>query len=167
MVNSFKVEVELKYIEILAQLRVDNFIQFEEPETEPLDLSMSKMCGGKIELPDVSIPEVSEGETELSEINQEDTRSLNIPIQEAGREQTSMDIYRRKSGLREKTTHTTAKQFKCEKEDFVALPNTHVMNHPGKKPYYCPKYGNNFIRSSSLNAHKKILCDSCPIEDSH
>uniref|UniRef100_A0A1I7V9K6 Zinc finger protein n=1 Tax=Loa loa TaxID=7209 RepID=A0A1I7V9K6_LOALO len=184
MVNSFKVEeVELKYTEILAQLRVDNFIQFKEPETEPLDLSMSRVCGGRIEPSDVSIPEVSEGEIEPSEINQENTRLLNIPIQEAGRKQISIgdmpkkfwskryqnetsNIQTFKRKHPENTTHTSAKQFKCEKEDFVALPNTYVMNHTDKKSYCCPKCGRNFTPLSVLNEHMKIhtgkKSHSCP-----
>uniref|UniRef100_A0A1I7V9L8 C2H2-type domain-containing protein n=1 Tax=Loa loa TaxID=7209 RepID=A0A1I7V9L8_LOALO len=131
MVNSFKVEeVELKYTEILAQLRVDNFIQFKEPETEPLDLSMSRVCGGRIEPSDVSIPEL---------------RYQN--------ETSNIQTFKRKHPGN--TTHTSAKQFKCEKEDFVALPNTYVMNHTDKKMYCCPKCGKNFTRSSVLNEHMK------------
>uniref|UniRef100_A0A1I7V9L1 Zinc finger protein n=2 Tax=Loa loa TaxID=7209 RepID=A0A1I7V9L1_LOALO len=142
---------------------IDNFLYF----------GLSRNWNSRHELPDVSIPEVIEGEIELSEINQEGTRSLNTPIQEASREQTSIGHMPKKIWLKrhqnetpniqtfkkkhpENTTHTYEKRFKCEKEDFVALPNTYVMNHTDKKPYYCPKCGKNFIWSSSLNVHKKI-----------
>ncbi|EFO12777.1 hypothetical protein LOAG_15755, partial [Loa loa] len=152
MVNSFKVEeVELKYTEILAQLRVDNFIQFKEPETEPLDLSMSRVCGGRIEPSDVSIPEVRDMPKKFwSKRYQNETSNI--------------QTFKRKHP--ENTTHTSAKQFKCEKEDFVALPNTYVMNHTDKKSYCCPKCGRNFTPLSVLNEHMKIhtgkKSHSCP-----
>ncbi|EJD73271.1 hypothetical protein LOAG_19313, partial [Loa loa] len=61
------------------------------PQTEPLDLTMSRVCGGRIEPPDASIAETSGGQAELSETDQEDAaRSLNLPIQEASREQTGV-----------------------------------------------------------------------------
>uniref|UniRef100_A0A1I7W5P9 C2H2-type domain-containing protein n=1 Tax=Loa loa TaxID=7209 RepID=A0A1I7W5P9_LOALO len=148
----------------------------KELQTEPLDLTISRVCGGRIEPPDASIAETSGGQAELSETDQEDAaRSLNLPIQEASREQTGVgdmpkkiwfmkyqneasnnQILRRKHP--EKTIHTGEKRFKCEmsKKDFDVPSSIYMMNHTGEKQYSCPQYGKNFTHTTSLNAHKKI-----------
>uniref|UniRef100_A0A1I7VZ67 Uncharacterized protein n=1 Tax=Loa loa TaxID=7209 RepID=A0A1I7VZ67_LOALO len=73
----------MKYIKTLAQLKIG-------PQTEPLDLSISRVSGKRIEPSDVSVPEVSGEQVELSETDENDARPLNLPIQEAGEEQTSI-----------------------------------------------------------------------------
>uniref|UniRef100_A0A1I7W1K4 Uncharacterized protein n=1 Tax=Loa loa TaxID=7209 RepID=A0A1I7W1K4_LOALO len=56
-----------------------------EPQKEPLDLSMSGMYERQIGPSDLSAPEVSKGKVELNEINENDASSLNLPIQEVRR----------------------------------------------------------------------------------
>ncbi|EJD73839.1 hypothetical protein LOAG_18769, partial [Loa loa] len=50
-----------------------------ELQTEPLDLTISRVCGGRIEPPDASIAETSGGQAELSETDQEDAASIQQP----------------------------------------------------------------------------------------
>uniref|UniRef100_A0A1I7W5Q7 C2H2-type domain-containing protein n=1 Tax=Loa loa TaxID=7209 RepID=A0A1I7W5Q7_LOALO len=130
-------------------------VQYEkEPQTEPLDLTMSKMCGGRIEPPDASIVEASGRQAD-----HEDARSLNIPIQEASREQTAVGDMPKKIWLMRKhsqnATQTGKKRLKCEisKKDFVAPPSTHTMNHANEKPFPCSECNMSFIWPSHLNRY--------------
>ncbi|EFO13264.2 hypothetical protein LOAG_15266, partial [Loa loa] len=146
-----------------------------ELQTEPLDLTISRVCGGRIELPDASIAEVSGGQAELSETDHEDARSLNLVIQEASREQTGVRDMPKKIWLKryeneasnnqilkrkhpENTTHTGEKLLKCEisKKDFVASPSTHTMNHTSEKPFFCSECNTSFSWLSYLDRHMKI-----------
>ncbi|EJD75152.1 zinc finger protein [Loa loa] len=147
---------------------------FEEPQTEPLDLTMSRVCGGRIEPPDASIAEMSGGQEELGETDHEDPTSLNLPIQEASREQTGVGDMPKKVWLRryqnetsnnqilkrkhpENTTHTGKKRFKCEiSKKVVAPPSTHTMNHTSEKPFSCSECNMSFIWPSYLNKHMNI-----------
>ncbi|EJD73837.1 zinc finger protein [Loa loa] len=141
---------------------------FEEPQTEPLDLTMSKMCGGRIEPPDASIVEASGRQAD-----HEDARSLNIPIQEASREQTAVGDMPKKIWLMRKhsqnATQTGKKRLKCEisKKDFVAPPSTHTMNHANEKPFPCSECNMSFIWPSHLNRYddsyreKPHSCSEC------
>uniref|UniRef100_A0A1I7VDK2 C2H2-type domain-containing protein n=1 Tax=Loa loa TaxID=7209 RepID=A0A1I7VDK2_LOALO len=61
-----------------------------EPQKEPLDLSMSGMYERRIGPSALSAPYVREEQIEFNEIDQNDASSLNAPIQEVRREQTSI-----------------------------------------------------------------------------
>uniref|UniRef100_A0A1I7VCA4 Zinc finger protein n=1 Tax=Loa loa TaxID=7209 RepID=A0A1I7VCA4_LOALO len=108
-----------------------------ELQTEPLDLTISRVCGGRIEPPDASIAETSGGQAELSETDHEDAARRKHP---------------------ENTTHTGEKRFKCEisKKNFVAPSSTHTMNHANEKPHSCSECNMSFIWPSYLDRHMKI-----------
>uniref|UniRef100_A0A1I7VCA6 C2H2-type domain-containing protein n=1 Tax=Loa loa TaxID=7209 RepID=A0A1I7VCA6_LOALO len=138
-----------------------------ELQTEPLDLTISRVCGGRTEPPDASIAEVSG--------DKRNSAKLIMKMQEASREQTGVRDMPKKIWLMrhqneasnnqipkrkhpENTTHTGEKRFKCEisKKDFVALPSTHTMNHTNEKPLSFSECNMSFIWPSFLNMHEKI-----------
>ncbi|EJD73278.1 hypothetical protein LOAG_19305, partial [Loa loa] len=71
-----------------------------EPQKEPLDLSMSGMYERRIGPSDLSAPYVREEQIEFNEIDQNDASSLNAPIQEVRREQTSIGNMPKKKWLK-------------------------------------------------------------------
>ncbi|EJD73396.1 hypothetical protein LOAG_19180 [Loa loa] len=78
--------------------------KFEEPQTEPLDLSMTRMIERRIGPSYLSAPEISGGQVELSEIDQNDARSLNLPVEEVSKEQTGIAIDPKTLSLQKETS---------------------------------------------------------------
>uniref|UniRef100_A0A1I7V6M6 Zinc finger protein n=2 Tax=Loa loa TaxID=7209 RepID=A0A1I7V6M6_LOALO len=91
-------------------------------------------------------------------MDQDDAKSLNLPVQKASEEQTRIERKRKMS--RENTTHTSEKRFKCKisKKDFAAPSNlrTHMRTRTGKKPIECKICGKIFTTTSSLREHMRI-----------
>uniref|UniRef100_A0A1I7W1L1 Zinc finger protein n=1 Tax=Loa loa TaxID=7209 RepID=A0A1I7W1L1_LOALO len=153
--------------------------KFEEPQIESLDLSMTRMIEKRIEPSDLSAPEVSGRQVELSEIDQNDARPLNLPVQEVSKEQTStgiepktLSLQKGTSRLEEHTTNTPKKSFKCEicGKDFRTSSNLygHKKIHTGVKPYKCEICGKGFAQSSDKKKHvrthtgeKPYKCEIC------
>uniref|UniRef100_A0A1I7W389 Zinc finger protein n=1 Tax=Loa loa TaxID=7209 RepID=A0A1I7W389_LOALO len=134
----------------------------------------------------LSAPEVSGQQLELCENGQNGASSLNPPIQEVNRKQTSVGINPKKIWLKnyqheisniqtikrkhpEHAIHIDEKRFKSEisKEDFVA-PSEFIYEdsyrhiHTGKRPLSCSECTMNFTRADYLNEHMKIHSNRRP-----
>uniref|UniRef100_A0A1I7W3M6 Zinc finger protein n=1 Tax=Loa loa TaxID=7209 RepID=A0A1I7W3M6_LOALO len=141
--------------------------KFEEPQIESLDLSMTRMIEKRIEPSDLSAPEVSGRQVELSEIDQNDARPLNLPVQEVSMEKTStgiepktLSLQKGTSRLDEHTINTPKKSFKCKTcgKGFARSwdMNRHMKIHTGDRSFKCTICGKDFIQSSHLSQHVKI-----------
>ncbi|EFO12787.2 hypothetical protein LOAG_15746 [Loa loa] len=131
--------------------------KFVELQTEPLDLSMSRMTEKRIEPSDLLAIEVSERQVELSEIDQNDARPLNLSVQEVSKEQTgiaidpkTLSLQKETSRLKKHTTNTPKKLFKCKicGKSFPHLWNMkrHMEIHIGDRPFKCKICGKDSSR---------------------
>ncbi|EJD73514.1 zinc finger protein [Loa loa] len=141
------------------------------------------MIEGRIGPLDLSAPEVSGGEVELSETDQDDTRTLNLPIQKASREKTSVRIKPKRSWfesyqkvisrLEEHMDQDDAKslnlpvqkaseeQTRIERKRKMSRENT---THTSEKRFKCKISKKDFAAPSNLRTHMRTRTGKKPIE---
>uniref|UniRef100_A0A1I7W4L6 Zinc finger protein n=1 Tax=Loa loa TaxID=7209 RepID=A0A1I7W4L6_LOALO len=141
--------------------------KFEEPQIESLNLSMTRMIEKRIEPTDLSAPRGSGRQVELSEIDQNDARPLNLPVQEVSMEKTStgiepktLSLQKETSRLDEHTINTPKKSFKCKicGKGFAQSSHLtqHMSIHTGYKPHKCKTCGKGFAWSWDMKKHVRI-----------
>ncbi|VDN94424.1 unnamed protein product [Brugia pahangi] len=149
-----------------AQCETDNFISFEAAQTdqtEPLDLSISKVREVGSKSQDLSVEGVSDERIKL--------RQQLVP------NETLMEVVelsKQRECLRKKRlcnvcqkeianmkvhmiTHTGEKPYSCSicKKNFTQFIDMkrHMMTHTGEKPYNCSICGKSFLKKYTLQTH--------------
>uniref|UniRef100_A0A1I7W1J6 Uncharacterized protein n=1 Tax=Loa loa TaxID=7209 RepID=A0A1I7W1J6_LOALO len=85
--------------------------KFVKLQRESLDLSRTRIIEKRIEPSDLSAPEVSGRQVELSEIDQNDARPLNLSVQEVSKEQTGIAIDPKTLSLQKETSRLKKKTY--------------------------------------------------------
>ncbi|EFO12384.2 zinc finger protein, partial [Loa loa] len=138
-----------------------------EPQTEPLDLSMSRMTEGRI---GPSALSVIERQLELNEIDQNDAISLNPPIQEVSREQTGTGINQKKIWLKKYRNETSNEWYQNETSNIQTIrrkqskgnkgstrkKHPERSTHTGEKRFKCKTCGKGFAKPSDMKKHARI-----------
>uniref|UniRef100_A0A1I7W350 C2H2-type domain-containing protein n=1 Tax=Loa loa TaxID=7209 RepID=A0A1I7W350_LOALO len=151
--------------------------KFVELQTEPLDLSMSRMTEGRI---GPSALSVIERQLQLNEIDQNDAISLNPPIQVVSREQTGTGINQKKIWLKKYRNETSNEWYQNETSNIQTIrrkqskgnngstrkKHPERSTHTGEKQFKCETCTIGFARSWVLHRHVMIRTGdkpfSCP-----
>ncbi|EJD73284.1 zinc finger protein, partial [Loa loa] len=126
-----------------------------EPQKEPLDLSMSGMYERRIGPSDLSAPYVREEQIEFNEIDQNDASSLNAPIQEVRREQTSIGNMPKKKWLKRYQNETSNERYQNETSNIQTIERKQSKGNKGNIKRKHPE-------RSTHTDEKRFKCERCP-----